>query len=160
MVAYLAASEASAPPKRGLPLAAIVPPRNSSATSVAGAVSTVGVDDQATDWTEAVSPSSLAVTAGDEGGPSLEDLEAQMGREIAAKDVDQPVQKKNARTTSGPADETEGRANLGPLPELDVLLNRLPTELRESVEELLRVRFTAVKRVPGEALASIRERKS
>ena len=83
-----------------------------------------------------------------------------MGAESAAKEITPPVRKKAVGTMRGTESEPDGQANSGPLPELDTLINRLPAELRENVEELLRVRFTAVKRVPGSALISLAKRKS
>ena len=40
----------------------------------------------------------------------------------------------------------------GPLPALDDLVERIPAEVRELLEELYRVKFTTVRRVPAELL--------
>lgn len=47
-------------------------------------------------------------------------------------------------------EETETRA----LPALDTLVNRLPADVRESLEDLFRARFVRVTRVPRKALKS------
>lgn len=46
------------------------------------------------------------------------------------------------------AEETDAR----PLPDLDVLVARIPPEVRESLEDLFRARFVRVARVPRKAL--------
>ena len=49
-----------------------------------------------------------------------------------------------------PRDEAE--TDTTPLPQLDELVQRIPEEVRELLEELYRVKFTAVRRVPAKAL--------
>jgi len=46
----------------------------------------------------------------------------------------------------------EAEAALGPLPSLDALIARIPTEARAAVEDLFRVKFTGVRRVSPEVL--------
>lgn len=46
------------------------------------------------------------------------------------------------------ADETEA----APLPALDSLVQRIPPHVRETLDDLFRARFVAVKRVPERAL--------
>lgn len=48
------------------------------------------------------------------------------------------------------AEETDARA----LPALDTLVNRLPADVRETLEDLFRARFVRVTRVPRKALKS------
>lgn len=48
------------------------------------------------------------------------------------------------------AEETDSR----PLPALDVLVQRIPAEVRESLEDLFRAKFVRVTRVPRKALRS------
>lgn len=48
------------------------------------------------------------------------------------------------------ADETDAKA----LPPLNELVNRIPAEVREALEDLFRARFVTVKRVPKRALKS------
>lgn len=52
------------------------------------------------------------------------------------------------REVSEVPEETEA----GALPDLDELVARLPAEVRETLEDLFRARFVAVKRVPRKAL--------
>lgn len=164
MVAYVAASVASAPPPRGLPLAA---PAARGSAGPAGAPGGAldrlaagpgeggGVGEE-----EAVAAFVPGPPPADDG-PPLEDLEAQMGGEVASRDASatSPSTPRPARRSAGrPNDEADedlpAAAKNTPLPELDDLVARLPAELRETMEELLRVRFVAVKRVPGRDLAS------
>ena len=46
------------------------------------------------------------------------------------------------------AEETDNRG----LPPLDELVKRIPPEVRELIDDLFRVKFTAVKRVPAKVL--------
>jgi len=96
-------------------------------------------------------------------GPSLEDLEAQMGGEVASRDAaaspassPRPARRPAGRGAedAGADDDLPAAAKSTPLPELDALVARLPAELREAMEDLLRVRFVAVKRVPGRDLSA------
>jgi hypothetical protein len=47
-----------------------------------------------------------------------------------------------------PAEETNGRD----LPPLDELVQKIPVEVRETLDELFRAKFVAVRRVPSAAL--------
>lgn len=162
MVAYVAASAASAPPPRGLPLAH---PAARGSAGPAGAPGGaldrlaagpgegggVGEDEAVVAFLPGPPPA--------DDGPPLEDLEAQMGGEVASRDAATPPStSRPARRAAGrPADEADedlpAAAKNTPLPELDELVARLPAELRETMEDLLRVRFVAVKRVPGRDLS-------
>jgi len=42
----------------------------------------------------------------------------------------------------------EAESETGPLPALDEMVQRIPAEVREVLEELYRAKFTAVRRVP------------
>lgn len=54
--------------------------------------------------------------------------------------------------TAAPAEPAEdGEAKQG-LPALDSLVQRIPTEARELLDDLFRARFTAVRKVPAKAL--------
>lgn len=46
----------------------------------------------------------------------------------------------------------EAEADTAPLPPLDDLVQRIPAEVRDLLEELYRVKFTTVRRVPAKAL--------
>ena len=48
--------------------------------------------------------------------------------------------------------ETADEADAQALPPLDELVERIPTEVREVLEELFRARFTTVRRIPRQAL--------
>lgn len=156
MLAYVAESAASAPPPRqGPPL--IPPPR---ASSVAGGTARGGDQSGAvaagelSEAEEAIAAfgSDAGLESGD--GPSLEDLEAQMGGEVAARDAASGRKPERMRAAGAEDDDdAPGGGKGAPLPELDSLVARLPTEVRETVEELLRVRFVTVKKVPKQALS-------
>jgi hypothetical protein len=51
-----------------------------------------------------------------------------------------------------PADDSAEPLDAKALPALDDLVQRIPLEVRETLEELFRARFVAVKRVPRKAL--------
>jgi hypothetical protein len=51
---------------------------------------------------------------------------------------------------SSPGSGTKG----APLPEIDTLVARLPVEVRETLNELFRVQFASVKKIPKKALQS------
>jgi hypothetical protein len=46
----------------------------------------------------------------------------------------------------------ETAAETGPLPALDAMVQRIPAEVREVLEELYRAKFTAVRRVSAKFL--------
>lgn len=49
-------------------------------------------------------------------------------------------------------EETAERTEAGPLPPLNDLVQRIPAEVRDVLEDLFRAKFVAVKRVPPKAL--------
>ena len=55
-------------------------------------------------------------------------------------------------TVPKPLPPTEAEAEKGPLPPLDELVQRIPAEVRETLEELFRVKFTNVQRVAAKHL--------
>jgi hypothetical protein len=57
-----------------------------------------------------------------------------------------------AAVAAEPSAKEESEAELGALPPLDELVQRIPAEVRDALEELYRVKFTAVRRVPAQAL--------
>ncbi len=163
-MAYVAASVASAPPPRGLPLA---PPAARGSTGPAGAPGGafdrlaagpgegggVGEDEAVVAFVPGPPPA--------DEGPPLEDLEAQMGGEVASRDAaapptsaSRPARRPAGRGADEADEDLHAAAKNTPLPELDELVARLPAELRETMEDLLRVRFVAVKRVPGRDLSA------
>lgn len=73
--------------------------------------------------------------------------------------TDEPVFSAEARergeavaTASRPLPPTEAEIEKSPLPPLDELVQRIPAEVRETLEELFRVKFTNVQRVPAKHL--------
>ena len=50
--------------------------------------------------------------------------------------------------------ETVEETDAKPLPPLSELVERIPAEVREALDDLFRARFVAVKRVPKRALKS------
>lgn len=55
-------------------------------------------------------------------------------------------------TTVRPADAAEEVSDNKALPPLDELVKRIPPDVRETLEDLFRARFVAVRRVPAKAL--------
>jgi hypothetical protein len=51
-----------------------------------------------------------------------------------------------------PTVSQESEADAGPLPPLEELVNRIDPAIRETLDELFRATFTAVRRVPPSAL--------
>ena len=51
-----------------------------------------------------------------------------------------------------PKEESTEDSDAKPLPPLDELVQRIPAEVRDTLEDLFRARFVAVKRVPKRAL--------
>jgi hypothetical protein len=51
-----------------------------------------------------------------------------------------------------PSEDVVDEMEKKPLPPLDELVNRIPAEVREALDDLFRVRFTTVRRVPRRAL--------
>lgn len=62
---------------------------------------------------------------------------------------DVPVPKPSAATPGIADDQAD---SVVPLPSLDSLVNRIPPEAREVLDELFRARFVSVRRVHGTAL--------
>ena len=51
-----------------------------------------------------------------------------------------------------PAAASVEEADIGPLPSLDELVQRIPAETRAALDDLFRAKFTGVRRVPKTAL--------
>ncbi len=153
MIAYVAESAASAPPPRkGPPL---IPTGRASALAsgiVRGATRPVPGSGEAGEADDAIAAFQPDASGDATDGPPLEDLEAQMGGEVAERDASTAPRTVRARAaTVDDEDEGEGGGKGAPLPELDELLGRLPAEVREAAEELLRVRYVSVKKLPKKA---------
>ncbi len=96
------------------------------------------------------------VPAGDEDGPPLDEIEAQMRGEVSARDGAAAASASARRLVAARADdEDEGaEGKSARLPELDELVARIPAEVRETLDELFRARFIQVKRLPKKAFAA------
>jgi hypothetical protein len=73
-----------------------------------------------------------------------------MAGEVAARDSAAAATAPRRKKTVAQADDDDA-GPAAPLPELDTLVARLPGEVRETLEELFRVRFIAVKKLPKTA---------
>ncbi len=87
-------------------------------------------------------------------GPSLEELEAQMGGEIAARDGAAGSVRSSRPAASPREEEEENSASSSALPDLDDLVARLPGEVRETLDELFRARFVKVRKLPKKVFES------
>lgn len=83
---------------------------------------------------------------GEDDGPSLEMLEAQMEAEVSTRDRHSSASP--GRRLKAGADEDDEVASPAALPELGTLVERLPVKVRETLDELFRVRFVTVKQLP------------
>ncbi len=91
-------------------------------------------------------PVAAPAVSDDGEGPPLEELESQMREELASREVS--VNASPAARRSAAADDEESEGKGAALPELDTLVERLPTEVRETLDELFRARFVSVKKLP------------
>lgn len=151
MTAYVADSAASAPAPRGLPLSVQASSRHSTAVAVSDRP-TPSASSGGEEWEEGESVVATEPPPASEEGPSLEELEAQMQGDVSGGMVSERAapERRARRASTEDGDETVAAA----LPELDALVQRLPSEVRETLDELFRARFVAVKRVPARALKS------
>jgi hypothetical protein len=125
----------------------------SSASGVRAASGATSTEEPAHDgageeWVDAPAAFNASAVVEDDSGPPLDALEAQMRTEIASREGPQaaPVR---VKTAAEPEDA------LTTLPELEELLSRIPPEVRDTVDELFRVRFQTVRQVPGKALVAL-----
>lgn len=130
------------PPREGPPL--IPPPRASSGGNfvVRAAAAADNLD------------TAEASGAGDEvdsEGPPLEVLEAGMSAELAERDAGGRATPR--RQALGDVDDEDDAKADAALPEPEALSARLAPELRDTLEELLRLRFSRVKKIPRKHLA-------
>lgn len=80
-----------------------------------------------------------------------------MRGELAARDESaaavRPGGRRSRASGGDDDDDASGPGGKGaPLPEIDALVARLPAEVRETLDELFRARFVAVKKLPKKAL--------
>ena len=90
----------------------------------------------------------VAATPADEesGTANWPDESAESAFLSEARDRGEPVIPAKAREEI--ADETDSKS----LPSLDELVQRIPVEVREALDDLFRAKFTTVKRIPRKAL--------
>ncbi len=89
---------------------------------------------------------SVATALNEPTGTSWPDDSAESSFLAEARERGEPMAPVRAKEEI--ADETDAKA----LPALSELVNRIPPEVRETLEELFRARFVTVKRVPKKAL--------
>lgn len=180
MTAYVAASAASAPPPRGLPLSVTAPARNSvssgvprvpsafaPATTASAAPAADAGSGEGGDWEDGVAPadyfsgdsSSDTGVPPDDSGPPIEELESRMAGEVAAQQAAAASAARKRPAAREGAEDDDASAKT-PLPDLDALIERLAPEVRETLDELFRVRFVSVKKVPKAAFAAATTRKA
>ena len=87
----------------------------------------------------------VATMPASEGEPSWPDESAEAAFLGEARERGEVVVPKKAEDV---AEETTAK----PLPALDALVERIPAEVRDVLEDLFRAKFVAVKRVPKKAL--------
>lgn len=84
---------------------------------------------------------------GDEDGPPAFDEAAESAFRAEARDRGEAVARPVA-ADNGEADDDGSKA----MPKLDELVNRIPPEIRDVLDELFRARFVTVKRFPKKVL--------
>ena len=92
-----------------------------------------------------VSPSTLA-TADDPAFETADEM-AESSFRAEARDRGEVV-------LAVPKAESEEPVDTKPLPPLDKMVERIPADVRDVLEELFRAKFVAVRRVPAKALKS------
>ncbi len=125
----------------------MIPPPRASATPGASRVRVSdGGESAEGEWV-----ATTAVSAPEaEDGPPLDALEAGMAGEVQERDAVTPAAARRAARARAEDDDARSEATL---PEVDELVAKLPAELRDTMDELLRVRFVRVKRVPRKDLS-------
>jgi hypothetical protein len=89
----------------------------------------------------------------------LDELEAQMRGELAARDGAAPASPASRRAAAAVADDDDADGKASALPEVDALVARLPAEVRETLDELFRARFVAVKKLPKKVFQAATKKK-
>jgi hypothetical protein len=82
----------------------------------------------------------------EEGGLSWPDEAAETSYLAGARERGEPLPK--AEPAAEGADDTDPKS----LPDLDELVQRIPPEVREVLDDLFRAKFTKVRRIPVRAL--------
>ena len=97
--------------------------------------------------TEETAVEAIETAPPDEGAPSHIDEATEAAFLSEARERGEPV-----RTAASADAEALEDASPKALPKLDELVNRIPSDVRETLEDLFRARFHNVKRVPKKAL--------
>jgi hypothetical protein len=121
-----------------------------AATPKPASASTHGGDE----WEQGEAVVATEPPPSSEDGPSLEELEAQMPADISSGGATIAHGDRPSRPTrgAGKAAVEEDEPAAVAMPELDALVERLPNDVRDTLDELFRARFVTVKRVPVAAL--------
>jgi hypothetical protein len=120
------------------------PVSSSTEPGAAPAPSVTGSAD-GDDWGGAQAAVASAPNGDDDAGPPLDQLESQMQAEVSGGNA------RPSKSTARPVQEEPEKAP-AVLPALDSLVERIPAEVKETLEELFRVRFQAVRQIPRKAL--------
>ncbi len=100
-----------------------------AATATTGATGAPTFDEEGPVWPDAAAESAMRAEVAERG----ETLNSKAARELAEAAAEAAAEKKG-------------------LPSLDALVERIPTEVRDTLEDLFRVKFVKVARVPKKAL--------
>jgi hypothetical protein len=100
-----------------------------AATATSGIVGAPIFDDEGPVWPDESAESAMRAEVAERG----ETLSSKAAREAAEAAAEEAAEKKN-------------------LPELDVLIERIPPEVRDTLEDLFRAKFVKVARTPKKAL--------
>jgi len=130
------------------PSRAVSAPSGGMIASLATAADGSAPEGAGEEWLDAQAAFNGSAGGDDDAGPPPDALEAQMRTEIAARESTQPAPAR-VKVAAEPED------TLATLPELEGLLSRISPEVKETVEELFRVRFQTVRQVPGKALVTL-----
>ncbi len=104
---------------------------------------------------EAVGAVTVPAMAADEGHGSLFGDDAPWPTDEAGESsflADARARGESVVPVRSATPKEEAEADSTPLPPLDDLVQRIPAEVRDLLEELYRVKFTTVRRVPAKAL--------
>ena len=91
-------------------------------------------------------PNDTPPTGEEEGPATWQDEAAESEYRAEARDRGEVV------APPKPKEEAADDSDAKPLPSLDELVQRIPADVRETLEDLFRARFVTVKRVPKQAL--------
>jgi hypothetical protein len=116
-----------------------------NATALTGFQAAAAVPSDAADAADVATAES--VDANPDSAPLIADDVAESAFRAEARERGEAVVPK-------PAADVPDEAEKKPLPPLNDLVNRIPPEVRETLDELFRAKFITVRRVPRNALKS------